>query len=227
MLVSPDEYAALKLPDQFIEDCMQAHEVAWLLENTKKGERILDLGWGSGIVATALQSAGRSITLAEGSQEFCKQAYRFVDSIIYSKFEDIALAETFDTVIASFVLEHVEDPMRLLMKCRELANRLIVVVGNANSYHRQLAVKMGLQERLDSLSDRDKAVGHYRVYGRIGIEQELLRTGWRPQSCKGLMFKPLPNGMLKDLPLPLIEAMCGLEVDPETAGNLGIVCQKL
>ncbi len=134
-------------------------------------------------------------------------------------------AQRYDCIIASFVLEHMLDPLPLLSKMRLWSNRLIVVVGNANSYHRQLAVQMGLQPALETLSERDKAVGHYRVYDWTSIYAVLREAEWLPAATKGLMLKPFPNSMLKDLPMPVIEALCEYPVPTNIAANMGIVCR--
>ena len=46
-------------------------------------------------------------------------------------FEDYTPPERFDCVIASFILEHVADPVALLKRIHGWTYRLIVVVGNA------------------------------------------------------------------------------------------------
>ena len=224
--LSPDSYAALALPDQFIEDVIQETEARWLVEQTRDAPRILDLGWGSGIVAKALHAAGRDVMCVEGSKAACKEARDAGIPVIHSLFENFKAADDFDCVVASFVLEHVADPVALLKRCREWAPRLIVVVGNANSYHRRLAVAMGLQPRTDTLSARDHAVGHYCVYDRHTIAEQLAEAGWRWMHHRGIMLKPLPNAMMTHFDERLIRAMCEIEIAPQDAANIGIVCER-
>ena len=224
--LSPDGYAALALPDQFIEDVMQETEARWLVEQTAAYPRILDLGWGSGIVAKALHAAGRDVLVVEGSEANCKAARAAGIPVVKALFEDYTPAPDFDCVIASFVLEHVADPVALLKRCAEWAPRLIVVIGNANSYHRRLAVAMGLQPRTDTLSARDHAVGHYCVYDRHTIAEQLAEAGWRWMHHRGIMLKPLPNAMMTHFDERLIRAMCDIEIAPQDAANIGIVCER-
>lgn len=226
-LLAPDDYAALRLPEQWIEEIMQETECKWLVEQTKDCRSILDLGFGNGITCRAFAEAGRQVTMVDGSVEFCAEASMIPGvQAVHSMFEDYTPVGRFDCVIASFVLEHIPEPRKLLARARKWSNRLIVVVGNANSYHRQLAVKMGLQQRLDSLSQRDIAVGHYFVYSRQGIYNDLLATGWIPHSERGIMLKPLPNSILQTLDPRVIRAMCELDVPPDVAANVGIVCRS-
>jgi 2-polyprenyl-3-methyl-5-hydroxy-6-metoxy-1,4-benzoquinol methylase len=224
--LSPDAYAELQLPDQHIEDIMQEYEAKWILEQTQGCNTILELGWGSGIIAKALHNAGKSVLVLDGSRESCHIAYQHHGIMsMQTMFADFTTSQIYDCVIASFVLEHVENPVDLLLQCGKLAKKLIVVVGNANSYHRQLAVQMGLQPCLDSLSARDEQVGHYRVYDFATIKSQLNVTGWTPMHWKGLQFKPLPNSMITNFDPKLIRAMCEIDVPFECAANLMIVCK--
>lgn len=225
-LLAPDDYARLNLQDMWLENLMQEVECKWLVEQTKDCNRVLDMGYGEGLTCTALAEAGRQVTMVDGSVEFCAEASLIPGvQAVHSMFEDYTPVGRFDCVIASFVLEHIPEPRKLLERARQWSNRLIVVVGNAKSYHRQLALKMGLQPRLDSLSQRDIAVGHYFVYSRQHIYNDLLATGWIPQIERGIMFKPLPNSILQTLDPRVIRAMCELDVPPDVAANVGIVCR--
>ena len=225
--LSPDGYAALALPDQFIEDVMQETEARWLIEQTVDCPRILDLGWGSGIVAKALHAAGRSVLVVEGSKANCAAAQAAGIPVVRALFENYTPAPDFDCVIASFVLEHVADPIALLKRCAEWAPRLIVVIGNAESWHRRLAVAMGLQPRLDTLSARDEAVGHYAVFDRRSMAGLLTDSGWRIMNMRGLMLKTLPNSMMVNFDERLIRAMCEIDVRPEDAANICFVCERV
>ncbi len=224
--LSPDSYASLELPDQWIEDEMQLVEAKWLVEQTAGYHKVLELGWGSGLVAQALHAAGRDVLVVEGAAESCNYARSLGIKAANFMFEDFAGGE-YDCVVASFVLEHVAEPVALLKRIREWAPRLIVVVGNAASWHRRLAVGMGIQPALDTLSARDHAVGHYRVYTPMRIAVELRAAGWKVGDRKGLMFKPLPNSMMMHFDARLVRAMCEAYVPADEAGNMGIVCERV
>ena len=202
-------------------------EIPWLIEQTRETPNIIDLGWGSGLVARALGEAGRSVRLVEGSKAACNEArqYKGIDAAC-AMFEDYTPTYAADVVIASFVLEHVADPVALLKRCAQWAPRLIAVIGNAESWHRRLAVAMGLQPRLDTLSARDEAVGHYCVYDRHSIAAQLSEAGWRIKSMKGIMLKALPNSMMTHFDERLIRAMCEADVEPRDAANIAIVAER-
>ena len=223
-LLAPDDYSKLNLADQHIERWMQEKECEWLVEQTEGLHAICDLGFGDGLTCRALAKAGHDVTMVDGSIDFCAEA-SFIPGVqaIHAFFEDYYPAERYDCVIASFVLEHVLDPVRLLRSARRWSDKLIVVVGNANSYHRQIAVKMGLQTHLDDLSARDVTVGHVRVYSLDTIYEDLLAAGWVPSIERGLGFKPLHNAALAKLAPNIAKTMMQMEVDPECAANLFIV----
>lgn len=225
-LLHPDDYAALNLTDAWVEQIMQEYEAKWLLDNTKVNDSILELGYGDGVITRALVKAGRNVVTVDGSHLLADAAERDGAIGVCCMFEDLELAIKHDVVLASFVLEHVADPVKVLSKAREWSDRLIAVVGNANSYHRQLAVKMGIQPRLDSLSERDVKVGHHRVYSPDTIAADLTKSGWKIVRTAPLMFKPVHNALLAEQSPALIRAMCEIECPPDCAANLIIECRK-
>ncbi len=228
-LVSPEEYAKLELNDQWIEDVMQIYESEWIVSQLNGCKTVLELGYGAGFVTRAMVKSGLHVTTIDGSADFCNKAIEDGADVCLTMFEDYDPAERFDCVIASFVLEHVIDPVALLKKCKQWSDRLIVVIGNANSYHRQLAVKMGLQSSLDSLSERDHKVGHYRVYSYEALQAQLMLSGWDvvPESQQPFQFKPLPNGMMKEFDIKIIKAMNEIEIPWQVAANIGMICHEL
>jgi len=62
------------------------------------------------------------------------------------------------------MLEHVEDSVEVLSDVRAWGKRLIMLVPNALSIHRLVAVEMGLLEAPDAFNELDQRLGHRRVY---------------------------------------------------------------
>jgi hypothetical protein len=221
--LDPKDYPR-NLPDQHLEDLVQEYEAAWIVQKLAHVNTVLELGYGSGIIANALVKAGKDVTVVDGAPFNVAGA-----TCIESMFEDFTPIHRYGAVIASFVLEHVEDPQLLLRRCRQWAGMLIAVVGNANSIHRQLAVKMGLQANLNDLSARDHAVGHHRVYTLEFLHHHLVSSGWNPRALetKPLFFKPLPNSMMTGFSIPLLRAMNEIadELPIDLAANIGVVAQ--
>jgi SAM-dependent methyltransferase len=69
----------------------------------------------------------------------------------------------FDAVSFYGVLEHVDDPAALIHEYSD-AKKMIFTVPNANSFHRELGVELGMIALSTSLDTQDIAVGHKRVY---------------------------------------------------------------
>lgn len=223
----PSEYASLDLPDQWIEDVMQDYEANWIVSKLSMCNTVLELGYGAGIVTRAMIKAGKKVTTVDGSSKLVIQASQDGAIGVCSMFEQVEFQEKFDAVVVSFVLEHLTDPVAVLKKCHEWTNKLIVVIGNANSYHRQLAVNMGLQNTIYDLSERDHKVGHYRVYDLSSVCIDLTDAGWLPKlhSIKGFQMKPLPNSMMKEFDLSLIRAMNEIDIPAHVAANIGLVAE--
>jgi hypothetical protein len=101
---------------------------------------------------------------------------------------------------------------------------LVVIVPNSESIHRQLAVLMGLQPHLDSLSQRDHVVGHQRVYSFAGLRADLKEAGFQVVEEKGFFFKPLPNSMMLEFSHDLLWAMNVIAetLPPELMANIAV-----
>ena len=140
-------------------------------------------------------------------------------------FEDFESERDYDTVVASHVLEHVPDPVALLKKLRKWSKRLIVLVPNAQSWHRKLAKQMGLIKSLHELSPRDIIEGHVRVYDKQTLDIDLSLAGWEAKKWRGFFLKTLPNSMMLGHSPELIRAMNEIYVRPCDAANIGVICE--
>ena len=82
-------------------------------------------------------------------------------------FENFKTHKKFDNIILSHALEHVDDPVLILKRVKELIKPESVIwsaVPNSRSLHRQAAVIMGLLDREDSMSKLDFHHEHKRVF---------------------------------------------------------------
>ncbi len=146
-----------------VEDMMDICSLELLLEMAqlvKCPEPILEMGYGTGLMLHELiRRHGLRIDLVEGSSALCEQARRLYGStgmeVFHSYFETFTCEKKYDNILAMHVLEHVDDPVRVLRQMTLALNpggRVIVLVPNAHSLHRRLAVHMKLQDSLHTLS---------------------------------------------------------------------------
>lgn len=221
--------------DMFIENLCQEYELEWVRERITSSDRVLELGYGDGITFRNL-SEYCDLSVVDGSKLIVEEAKKVALQInskakIYEGFfEEFAPEEKYNLVFASHVLEHVEEPEIILNKMKswlEVDGKVIIIVPNAESIHRQLAVIMGLQEKLDSLSERDHLVGHLRVFTLRELVALLNKAGWEVLETRGFFLKPLANFQLKELGVPLIDALCKISGDlpPEYCANLALVAR--
>jgi SAM-dependent methyltransferase len=199
--IAADYHTNESIPDIHIENLCQEYFIEWLLQQIAAGSRMLELGYGDGIVTAALAKSGCELTVLEGSATLVDRARRAHPTVncVHSLFEDFRSDRAYDVILASHVLEHVDDPqaiLRLISSWLSETGKIIIVVPNRNSLHRQLAVVMGLQPELDTLSKRDLMVGHQRVYSLQILENDIRSAGLMPVDSAGFFLKVLPNSMM-------------------------------
>src|SRR5258706_9800248 len=85
-----------------------------------KGDLALELGPASGFMTKALVYEFASLHLVEGSQDLLNEIPDYPNVIKHcSFFENYETDITYDTIIMSHVLEHIADPVFVLMKVRK------------------------------------------------------------------------------------------------------------
>jgi 2-polyprenyl-3-methyl-5-hydroxy-6-metoxy-1,4-benzoquinol methylase len=221
------------IPDMFIENICQKFEFDWAKSEIADSDKVLDLGYGDGLFLNFLKNH-ENLTIVEGSKKLCekatKQAIKLKSNaeVVFSFFEDFETEKKFDVVIASHVLEHVQDPVILLQKVKKWLSpngKLIVIVPNAESFHRKLGVILKLQNKLDDLSPRDHAVGHLRVFNLDSLRDLLHKSGFQVMNERGFFLKVVSNAQMLNLNAEVIHGLCELSTDlpAQFGANIGIV----
>jgi 2-polyprenyl-3-methyl-5-hydroxy-6-metoxy-1,4-benzoquinol methylase len=199
--------------DKFIEDICQFYTYEWVFDKIKNCSKVLELGYGEGNFTQELVNFGFNVTLLDGSDILINSAKEKFGSKIETAcdlFENFKTEVKFDAIIATHVLEHVDEPLVLLKRMDEWLNEngiIIIIVPNRDSLHRQLAVLMNLQKDLDSLSPRDLLVGHQRVYSFQTLISDIESANLSVVERKGFFLKVLPNSMMIDFSPELILAL--------------------
>ena len=232
--IAREYHTSAKVPDKHIEDLCQRYCGDWILQALGPASRVLELGFGEGIITRMMLGARRSLTVVEGSQIVHVALQREFGTdltAIHALFEEFSPDAPFDAVVASHILEHVDYPVALLRRIRTWlapGGRLIVVVPNKESLHRRLAVLMKLQPKLDSLGARDKLVGHQRVYSHETLATDLKAGGFEIAETTGFFLKPVANSMMLDYSPELLAAMneIGSQLPKELLANIGVVATR-
>ena len=190
-----------KVDDLFIEKLNQIYFFNWLIKNFKKTEKVLEMGYGDGVITDNLAKEDINLTVVEGSSVLVEKARKKYPNInfINSLFEEIDINEKYETILALHVLEHVDEPVRVLNHIKKILKpngRIIIEVPNSESVHRKLALIMGLHKSLDTLSKRDLMVGHKRVYSHDLLKRHLSEAGLVETFSRGFFLKVIPNSMM-------------------------------
>jgi len=152
--------------------------------------------------------------------------------VVEAWFESFSSHELFDLVEMGFVLEHVDDPLAILCRFRDLltpAGVMAVAVPNACSLHRLIGHASGLLDDPYALSDADHALGHQRYFDRQSLRDVMAEAGLDIELEEGIFLKPLTTAQLAKLELPesvmtgLFRVAVGL---PEIANALYVEAKR-
>lgn len=183
-----------------------------IMKMVPPGGSLLELGCGGGALSRALAGHFDSLTVVEGSEEYLARARRRLPRetrCLRSLVEDLRLEETFSCVLASGLLEHVEDPVAVVRKAADWLREdglAVFLVPNARSLHRRIGMAMGALERLDALQAHDHEVGHRRYYTRETFRGDLEAGGLEIAAEGGVYLKPLANWQMEGWDQALTDA---------------------
>ena len=203
----------------------------WVNSLLRPGSHILEMGFGECNVTRQLLAAGMQVDIIEGAEllaEKARSSYGGMVHVHHALFAEFTPNCQYDAIIATNILEHVDNPADTLACIRKWAgpNTLVVVtVPNAGSIHRRLAVLMGIQPTLNTLSPRDQLVGHMRVYDFERLQKEVTQAGFDIVNQKGFLLKVLPNEMMKNMSTELVKALYAIadQLDIRYLADMGVV----
>lgn len=202
------------------------------IQGRARGSSVLELGSSDGLMTEELVSEFSRVVVLEGSAKNVASVGAQFPSveIHHGLFEAFETAERFDNIIAARVLEHLDDPVAVLRKTKQWlkpGGLLHVVVPNAESLNRKLGLAMGLIQSLDELTDRDRHVGHVRVYRRDLLVQHIRQAGLEPVEIAGTFLKPLSNAQMQSWTPELIRGFYQLSDElPQYCTEIYAVCKS-
>ncbi len=139
---------------------------------------------------TCVEASGKAIEVARGKLGGGVQ-------YLLSTFEAVTLPHRYDNIVLTHVLEHLDDPVRVLKRVNDewLAEggRVFLVCPNANAPSRQIAVKMGLISHNAAVTSAEAAHGHRCTYSLDTLERDAVAAGLKVVHRSGIFFKALAN----------------------------------
>jgi 2-polyprenyl-3-methyl-5-hydroxy-6-metoxy-1,4-benzoquinol methylase len=220
--------------ENFIENVIHTTNLPSLLKRLSPTHRILELGYGEGIITAPLVELGYAVEIIEGSSKLCQAARdRFGSKVPVHEFmfENFKPTQLYETALALHILEHVDNPRTVISNIATWlapGGGVVAVVPNAQSLHRQLAVSMGLQPTIDHLSPRDHLVGHQRVYTLDELAADFVAAGLIVEQRFGYFVKIVPNSMMREWSSDLLRALTEIsdKIPPHLLANIGVVARK-
>lgn len=160
----------------------------------------LELGSFKGDFTKRLIPYFDDITCVEASDEaitIAKQNLNHNITYFNSLFEDAQLPKKYDNIILTHVLEHIDDPIKLLSRIKNEwlseEGKLFLVCPNANAPSRQIATKMGLITHNSAITPSEAEHGHRITYTLDTLERDAKTGGLNVIYRSGIFFKALAN----------------------------------
>ena len=164
-----------------------------------RGQSLLDIGCGIGQYTPKFLERFSYVTGLDSSQDCLAVAKKNNDIINYvlGDAESFSLDYLYDTINLNMILEHVNDPVKVLINCKKhLADEGVIIcqVPNSNSITRRLGVIMGVIDGIDHMSEKEISFfGHKRTYTLNTLSRDCQNAGLSVLEKGGLVYKPLPN----------------------------------
>lgn len=175
----------------------------YMLESFKpffKEGNFLELGSFKGDFTKRFLEYFDDITCVEASDNAIQIAKNNLPSnvkYVNALFEEVNLTEKYDNIVLTHVLEHLDDPVKVLKRINDewLSDngRFFLVCPNANAPSRQIAVKMGLISHNSAVTPAEKEHGHHITYTLDTLERDAKAAGLNVVHRSGIFFKALAN----------------------------------
>jgi len=173
-----------------------------------KHDRILEVGCGMDPLFKHF-SEYVSMTVIEPCESFYENAIGLKNNdrieIYNGLFEDVAdqlQQHTFDFIIVSCLLHEIPDTHKFLSKIHEISNKETTIhinVPNANSFHRILAMEMGLIESVFEFSATNAKMQQSRVFNLESLTDLLRNQKFKAEDSGSYFIKPFTHHQMEQL----------------------------
>ena len=116
--------------------------------------------------------------------------------VINELIESFTPVDKFGNIFLVHTLEHLDDPVDSLKRIASWLKpkgRLVVAVPNGEALSRQIAVRMGLIESNESVTEGEYLQGHRKTYTLASLLTEIRRAGLKIVDFGGVIVKPFSN----------------------------------
>lgn len=159
----------------------------------------LEIGCFDGSSTRLLAERFQNLTVLEPSADLISIArQKLPDRVVFiqNTIEEAAFGPVFQSIFLVHTLEHLDDPVAALARVGSWLTsdgRLFVVVPNAQAASRQIAVRMGLIDFNNAVTEGERLHGHRHTYSLDTLEHHARAAGLRIETRGGVMFKPFAN----------------------------------
>lgn len=161
---------------------------------------LLELGSFKGDFTRRFVDYFDDVTCVEASDVAIAEATRKLGNkakFVHAMFETVTLPRRYDNIVLTHVLEHLDDPVRVLKRVNDEwltdGGRFFLVCPNANAPSRQIAVKMGLILHNAAVTPAESEHGHRCTYSLDTLERDAVAAGLNVVHRSGIFFKALAN----------------------------------
>jgi SAM-dependent methyltransferase len=209
------DYSAIYDPDTDFDARYTMATVRRIAERVAPGDRVLELGCATGLMTGYLADGGARVTGIDRSGAYLDRARARVGDratliragLAEPGWEDLA-GRGFDHVLLCNLVHELPDPVGLLRRAAALLaphGLVHLSLQNPDSIHRLVAVEMGLIEDVREVSERGDRFGTLGLWGVDDLAQLAREADLGVVAWEGVMLKPLPNGMMAELPPEVLD----------------------
>ena len=204
-----DKYL-IKYDNLPFEDIQVKYRRRRLLEllNELKPSNILEIGCGYNPLFSDYRSF-KTFSVVEPIKTFYDSAkeksYKDINIRIFNKSLEESIDEliqtNFDFIIASSILHEVKDPIDFLNCVKKISTpetKICIIVPNSHSFHRLLAVSMGLIKNEFEMSKTQIKLQQNSSFNRNNLCELLKDNGLNPYSSESYFIKPFTHQQMQN-----------------------------